>query len=260
MGVEVGVIERQGQPLVVMRGTGKCLGWSGLRQLPILGYHRVGPFQRDHVPTVSAEAFERQLATLERRRVRMLSLDEAVAALEHHDPLPRHSAAITFDDGYVETYTVAWPILRRVGFPAAVFVTPGEVGRPGFATWDQLVEMSRDAITIGSHTMHHSYLPLVSEDRLPEELIHSKAVIEERLGRPVRYLSYPIGGYPPLAQVVAKQAGYQAAFTTNRGVSRAVDRYALRRIKVTERDTNPLCLQAKISGYYDCFRALKRPA
>ena len=239
---------------------GQRLGWSGLRRLPILGYHRVGPFRPDHVPTVSAEAFERQLATLARRRIHVLSLDEAVAALERNDPLPRHSVAITFDDGYVETYTVAWPILRRAGFSAAVFVTPGEVGLPGFATWDQLVEMSRGAITIGSHTMHHSYLPLVSEDRLSEELSHSKAVIEERLGRPVRYLSYPIGGYTPLAQAFAQQAGYEAAFTTNRGVSRAVDRYALRRIKITERDANPLRLQVKISGYYDCFRALKRPA
>ncbi|OGX41700.1 MAG: hypothetical protein A3C53_04875 [Omnitrophica WOR_2 bacterium RIFCSPHIGHO2_02_FULL_68_15] len=228
--------------------------------MPILGYHRVGEARPDHVPTVSAEAFERQLATLERHRVRVLSLDEAVAALERGDPPPRRSAVVTFDDGYVETYTVAWPILRRFGFPAAVFVTPGEVGLPGFATWDQLVEMSRDAITIGSHTMHHSYLPLVSEDRLPEELIRSKAVIEERLGRPIRYLSYPIGGYTPQAQALAQQAGYQAAFTTNRGVSRAVDRYALRRIKVTERDTNPLLLLAKVSGYYDCFRELKQPA
>jgi peptidoglycan/xylan/chitin deacetylase (PgdA/CDA1 family) len=228
--------------------------------LPILGYHRVGVFQRDHVPTVSPDAFERQLATLVRHRFRVLCLDEAVAALERGGPAPRRSVVLTFDDGYAEAHTVAWPMLRKFGFPAAVFVTPGEVGLPGFATWDQILEMSRDAITIGSHTMHHSYLPLVSEDRLPEELIHSKAVIEERLGRPIRYLSYPIGGYTPQAQAVAKQAGYRAAFTTNRGVSRAVDRYALRRIKATERDANPLLLLVKVSGYYDCFRDLKRPA
>ena len=167
-------------------------------QLPILGYHRVGEARPDHVPTVSAEAFERQLATLERHRVRVLSLDEAVAALERGDPPPRRSAVVTFDDGYVETYTVAWPILRRFGFPAAVFVTPGEVGLPGFATWDQLVEMSRDAITIGSHTMHHSYLPLVSEDRLPEELIRSKAVIEEPLPPPPHPHPHPrAAGQPP---------------------------------------------------------------
>jgi peptidoglycan/xylan/chitin deacetylase (PgdA/CDA1 family) len=229
--------------------------------LPILGYHRVGASQRDHVPTVSAEAFARQLATLARRRFRVLSLDEAVAGLERGERSPRRSVVITFDDGYAETHTVAWPLLRQFGFPAAVFVTPGEVGLPGFATWEQLLEMSKDAVTIGSHTMHHSYLPLVSEDRLPEELVQSKAVIEQRIGRPVRYLSYPVGGYTPAAQAVAKQAGYHAAFTTNRGICRAaLDRYALRRIKVTERDANPLLLLVKLSGYYDCFRELKRPA
>ena len=230
-------------------------------QLPILAYHRVGELQRDHVPTVSAEAFERQLATLARHRYRVLSLDEAVAALEPGGSHPRRSTVITFDDGYAETHTVAWPMLKRFGFPATVFVTPGEVGQPGFVTWEQVLEMSKDAITIGSHTMHHSYLPLVSQDRLPEELVQSKTVIEERIGRPVRYLSYPVGGYTPAAQVMAKDAGYQAAFTTNRGTSRAaVDYFALRRIKVTEADAHPLSLLVKVSGYYDLFRELKRPA
>ena len=230
-------------------------------QLPILAYHRVGTLQRDHVPTVSAEAFERQLATLTRHRFRVLSLDEAVALLERGGPHPCRSLVITFDDGYAETHTVAWPILRNFGFPAAVFVTPGEVGQPGFATWDQILDMSKDAITIGSHTMHHSYLPLVSPDQLPEEVRASKSVIEERLGRPVRYLSYPVGGYTPAAQAAAKEAGYRAAFTTNRGISRAaVDRFALRRIKVTERDAHSVCLLVKVSGYYDLSRELKRPA
>ena len=229
-------------------------------QFPILGYHRVGAFQRDHVPTVSGEAFERQLSTLHRHRIRILTLDDVAEVLEQGRPWPRRAAAITFDDGYVETHTVAWPILRRFGFAAAVFVTPSEVGLPGFATWDQLSEMAKGLMTVGSHTMHHSYLSLLPEARLHEELVQSKAVIEERLGRPVRYLSYPIGGYSLQAQAVARRAGYRAAFTTNRGVSRAVDAHALRRVKITERDRHALLLLAKVSGYYDVFRELKSPA
>ena len=232
--------------------------WS--YHLPILGYHRVGVYRADHVPTISPEAFERQLSWLARFRYRVLSFDEVVDLLESGGGLPRRSVAITFDDGYEETYTVAWPLLKRFAFPAAVFVAPAEVGCPGFATWEQLVEMARDGLTVGSHTMHHSYLPLVSETRLRYELVQSKQLIEARLGRPVQYLSYPIGGFTPAAQAFARQAGYRAACTTNRTASRAgLDRYALRRIKMTERDVHPLALLAKVSGYYDLFRRLKQP-
>ena len=233
--------------------------WS--YHLPILAYHRVGAFKGDHVPTVSAEAFERQMAWIARRRIRVLSLDALADALEQGRPMPRRSAVITFDDGYEETATVAWPILKRFGFPAAVFVSPGEVGWPGFATWEQLAAMTLDRMTIGSHTMHHSYVPLVPESRLVEELVGSKGIIEERVGRPVRFLSYPIGGYTPQAQAVIRQAGYRLACTTNRASAHGeLDRFALRRIKMTDRDARPLLLWAKLSGYYDLFRRLKQPA
>jgi len=229
--------------------------------LPILTYHRVGPFQHDHVPTVSVEAFERQIALLAKFRCRVLSFDELADVLDQGGALPRRSVAITFDDGYEGTHTSAWPVLKKFGFPSTVFVAPGEIGRPGFSTWEQLIEMAQDGMTIGSHTMHHAYLPLVPEARLTEELIGSKQIIESRIGRPVHYLSYPIGGFTPQAQAVARAAGYRAAFTTNRAVSRAaLDRYAIRRIKITERDTNPLALLAKISGYYDLFRQLHQPS
>ena len=233
--------------------------WS--YHLPILDYHKVGAFRGDHVPTVSPEAFERQLAFLAAFHYRVLSFDELVGYLDRAEPFPRRSVAITFDDGYEETCTVAWPLLKRFGFPATVFIASGEVGWPGFVTWEQVGEMARDNITIGSHTMHHSYLPLVKEERLTEELAGSKQAIEAVIKRPVHYLSYPIGGFTPQAQAVVRQAGYRAACTTNRAlIPVQLDRYALRRIKMTERDANPLCLLAKTSGYYDIFRQPKHPS
>lgn len=228
--------------------------------LPILGYHRIGVARVDHVPTVSAEAFERQLAFLARRRYRVLSLEDIAALLDRGEALPRRSTVITFDDGYEETYTIAWPLLKRFGFSATVFVTPGEVASSGFATWEQLTAMAKDGMTIGSHTMHHSYIPTVPADRLSEEVVESKRVIEERLGAPVRFFSYPVGGFTMEARALVEQAGYRAACTTNRASPVAhLDRFALRRVKITERDTHPLSLQVKLSGYYDLFRQLKQP-
>jgi peptidoglycan/xylan/chitin deacetylase (PgdA/CDA1 family) len=228
---------------------------------PILGYHRVGPFRGDHVPTVLPDVFERQLAFLTRRRLRVLGLAELVQELDG-GRRPRRSVVITFDDGYEETATVAWPLLRRFGFPAVLFVTPAEVGRAGFATWDQLAALATGGLEIGSHTMHHRYLPLVDPAQLEEEIVGSKRLIEERVGRPVRFLSYPVGGFTPEIQALLRRAGYLAACTTNRATSRLnrIDRFALRRIKMTDRDRHPALLLAKCSGYYDLFRDLKRPA
>lgn len=229
--------------------------------LPILTYHRVGPLTGDHVPTVSPEAFERHLRWLARVRYRVLGLGDVVDRLARGAPFPRRSAVITFDDGYEETYTVAWPLLKRFGVPATVFVATEEVGRKGFATWEQLAEVARDGLAIGSHTRHHSYLPLVDRARLSDELVESKRIIETRIGHPAHFLSYPVGGFTSDIQAVARQAGYRAACTTNRTASpHAVDRFALRRIKMTERDGNLLLFSAKLSGYYDLFRQLRQPS
>jgi len=229
---------------------------------PILAYHRVGAFKADHVPTVSAQAFERQLAFLARRHMAVISLETLVQGLGE-GCVPRRSTVITFDDGYEQVHRVAWPLLKRFGFPATVFVTPSEVGLPGFATWEQVAEMGSNGVTIGSHTMHHTYLPLVDAQRIATELSESKQAIERRIEQPVRCLSYPVGGYTPEAKEAARQAGYTVACTTNRGLARtrwAIDRFALRRIKITERDAHPMIFGMKVSGYYDLFRSLRQPS
>lgn len=228
---------------------------------PILDYHRVGVATGDHVPTVSPEAFERQLAWLARLGCRFLSLDAVADALEGRGRLPRRGVVITFDDGYEETHRIAWPILKRYRAPAAVFVAPGEVGLKGFVTWEQIASMASDGVTIGSHTMHHAYLPLTPPESLAEELVGSKQAIETRLGHAIHYLSYPIGGFTRQVMERAQQAGYRAACTTNRAFAGSgCDRFALRRIKITERDVNPVRLLAKVSGFYDFFRQLDPPA
>jgi peptidoglycan/xylan/chitin deacetylase (PgdA/CDA1 family) len=213
------------------------------------------------VPTVSPETFERQLHLLARFRYHVLSLDAVVGFLDRAGQFPPRSVVLTFDDGYEETHQVAWPLLKRFRFPATVFVTPGEVELPGFLTWQQLAEVAKDGMIIGSHTMHHTYLPLASEDRLLEEIVESKERLEAQTGQPVSYFSYPVGGYTPLIQATVRRAGYRAACTTNRAWDRrAIDPFALRRIKVNERDRASLRFWVKLTGYYDLCRQLEHPA
>ena len=230
--------------------------------LPILGYHRVGPWRDDHVPTVAAETFGKQLQFFEKNRFNVLTLDQIADLFDKDAPFPRKSLAITFDDGYTETATDAWPLLKKHGFAATVFVTPSEVGMPGFMSWDQITLIASEGMDIGCHTMNHSYIPLVPEEQLADELVESKRIIENRIGKPVSSLSYPVGGFTQKAQKVAQEAGYRAAYTTNRFsfLGRKLDRFAVRRIKITERDNHPITLKAKLSGYYDVFRQLRQPA
>ncbi|MBI2093631.1 MAG: polysaccharide deacetylase family protein [Candidatus Omnitrophica bacterium] len=228
--------------------------------IPILAYHRVGALKSDHVPTVSPETFERQLEFLVHHHYRVISLNELSGCLDRSERMPRRSVVITFDDGYEEIPRIAWPLLKHFDLPATLFVTPAEVGLAGFASWEQLTAVAEQGMTIGSHTMHHSYLPLVKEEDLSQELMESKRIIESRIGKAVEFLSYPVGGFTPRVQSMAKQAGYLAACTTNRALSKgAVDRYSLRRIKITERDEHILPFRVKISGYYDAFRQLRQP-
>lgn len=229
--------------------------------IPILSYHRIGEPKGDHVPTVTPESFERQLAFLARRRITVLDLGDLVSTLVNRQPIPRRTAVITFDDGYVETATIAAERLHRFGFRATVFVTPEEMGLPGFMSWDQVREISGNGMSIGSHTLHHAFLPLQPREKIREELVESKAAIERQVGRPIHWLSYPVGGFNAEIQAAAKEAGYQAACTTNRGTSKRMDDlFALRRIKMTERDGHPLLLSVKLSGYYDLCRRLEPPA
>lgn len=229
--------------------------------VPIVGYHRVGEAKGDHVPTVSAQAFEQQMAYLARHRYTVLDLPEVAQRVQAGQPIPRKSVVITFDDGYEETATVAGPILHRHGFRATVFVTPSEVGLPGFMTWPQVKEIASNGLTIGSHTMHHTYLPMVSHEKAQQELAESKRTLETQLGHAVEWLSYPVGGYTSAIQELARGVGYRGACTTNRGTDKwKLDLYALRRIKMTEADQHPLLLRAKLSGFYDCFRTLHAPA
>ncbi|HEX9780124.1 MAG TPA: polysaccharide deacetylase family protein [bacterium] len=228
--------------------------------VPILAYHRVGGMRGDHVPTVSAEAFEQQMGSLARSGLRVLPLGELGELVKRDGAMPRRSAVITFDDGYEETWSIAWPILKRFNLPATVFISSGEIGLPGFMSWEQVSAMANGGVTIGSHTMHHQYLPILEESRLEEELAGSKRAIEERIGMAADWLSYPIGGYSSKIQEIAKSAGYRGACTTNRvALQGPLDRYALRRIKVTDRDAHPLLMRAKLSGYYDAFRRLEKP-
>lgn len=194
---------------------------SGLQTVPVLAYHRFGEGQG--AMYVTPGRFEAQMAYLAEHGYRVVRLTELREFLTGAQPLPRRAVVITIDDGYRSIYHHAFPVLRRYGFPATVFIYTGYIGNGGL-TWAQLEEM-RDSglIDIQSHSRSHDNLTRLPApdapyaDYLRDEVRGSRALLERRLERPVESFSYPFGMVNgPLAREVAA-AGYRLGVTVERG-------------------------------------------
>lgn len=236
-----------------------ALWLPGKYQVPVLTYHAIAPSWHEPLNNVRPQRFEKQMAYLKARGYRVLTLDELVQGLRSGARPFHRSVVITFDDGYENNYTAAYPVLSKCGFPATIFVEVGHLGRPGRLTWEQAREMLAGGIAIESHVMTGAYLPGLPREALMQEVLESKKVLERRLGRPVHFMAYPIGGFSEEIKRIVREAGYTAAFTTNRGYDRdALDLYELKRIRIKDSDGEAQ-LWLKLSGYYNLFRSSKKP-
>ncbi len=222
-----------------------------LRPVPVLLYHFIDGEGEKSGLSVSSANFEKHLKYLMKHNFRVISAEEFLQASQIGKRLPANSVIITFDDGDEAFYTKVYPLLLKYQIPAAVFVITGWIDRPGYLSWRQLRVMSPEVVTIGSHTVSHRYLPDIPLDEVRKEFVESRQVLERELKRPVSFLSYPVGGFSVDIAGLAQEAGYMAAFTTNRGRNFwQRDLFALKRVKMTDPSTQPHVLWAKFSGYY----------
>lgn len=227
--------------------------------VPILMYHQVGTGGPDNeLNFVSQKSFDRQMKFLRKHGYHVISLEDLIQGINKGVLFNRQSVVITFDDGYEDNYTKAFPTLKKYDFPATIFMVSDFVSTPGYVTWEQLKEMQDAGVAIGSHTRRHLYLPDVhNPSQLKDEIFNSKTALESSLGREIKYFSYPSGGYTEEIKEMVKQAKYKGACATNRGYDRFnTGVFELKRIRVNDSD-NAVVLWAKLSGYYNLFRSFK---
>jgi peptidoglycan/xylan/chitin deacetylase (PgdA/CDA1 family) len=160
---------------------------------------------------------------------------------------------VTFDDGNLDNFTNAFPILKKMNFPATIFMITQNIGKEGWLGAEDLRVLESSGVSIGSHTAHHAFLPDLKEEEIVSELRQSRNELEKILGHPVFLFSYPGGGVTTKAKELVAREGYHGAVTTNYGRLHR-DLYALKRIKITERDGNLFSFWAKLSGLYSLGR------
>ncbi|MBU4205184.1 PAS domain S-box protein [Patescibacteria group bacterium] len=115
---------------------------------PIIMYHRIDEDAGVSRISVSPESFKRQMYFLKGRDYNVVRLEDLPELLSS-GKIPRRTIAITFDDGYENNYTDAYPVLKELGLPATIFISPAFIGTDGYLTWDQVIEMSKRARTEG---------------------------------------------------------------------------------------------------------------
>lgn len=237
---------------------------------PILMYHSINPTPNPWIKSliVSPDNFERQMRFLKEQRYNVLPLAELARLIKEKQKLPPKAIAITFDDGYKDNYTYAFPVLKKYNFPATIFIIINEVGRPSLPwpgddrlNWEQIRKM-RDSglISFGSHTLGPDPLTKIqSEEEVIRQVFASKRELERELGLPVVAFSYPEGRFTPEIRQMVIDARYSFAVATMPGKSFSKDDvFALKRVRIAPSSNNLLVFWFESTGYYPFFKEKKK--
>ncbi len=201
------------------------LSLKGYQQVPILCYHRFAEECTSSL-CMPAHLFEQQMKFLKENGYRVISPELLLDFLDYRHSIPKKSVIISIDDGYRSVYNVAYPILKKYGFTATLFVYIDYVGVSSKSiTWQQLAEMKAAGFCIGSHTVAHSDLSKKFDgetekaylERVRRELALSKEVLDRKLSQDTFVLAYPFGRYTRQVRDMTEAAGYRLAMTVKRG-------------------------------------------
>ncbi len=208
-------------------------------QTIIFCYHRLVDKIRYPGTEITPAAFETQMKELKDRGITVISMQDLLAWKRGEKNIPPRCAVISFDDGWKSQYEVAWPIMKKFGYPFTMFiytegVAGGSLGGGQAITWEQLADMRDNGVDIEAHTATHQDLReghtiMVAnpggkrtrtkltgpqyEQWVQSEVVGSKELLEQRLGIKVNCFAVPFGNYNEHVKELARNAGYEAMFT-----------------------------------------------
>jgi peptidoglycan/xylan/chitin deacetylase (PgdA/CDA1 family) len=208
-------------------------------QTIIFCYHRLVDKVRFPGTEITPAMFEQQMKMLKDRGITVIGMQDLLAWKRGEKNIPPRCAVITFDDGWKSQYEVAWPILKKMGYPVTMFIyTEGvagaSLGGGQAVTWEMLGDMRDNGVDIEAHSATHQDLReghnvmLISPDRkrtkkkltgpeyeqwLQNEVVGCKTLLEQRLAIKVNCFAVPFGNYNEHVKEMARNAGYEAMFT-----------------------------------------------
>ncbi|MFF2458168.1 polysaccharide deacetylase family protein [Peribacillus simplex] len=220
-----------GQDLDGQIDTGDWIMAKSAVRLPILMYHSISEGNGLRVPI---EEFRAQMAWLRENGYYTLSPEEAYLVLTENRMPSEKCVWLTFDDGYTDNYTEAFPILKENDMKATVFMIGKSIDKGHHLTEDQMLVMSRNGISIESHTINHLELNRMTAVQQEAEMVQSKDLFDRILKQDTTVLSYPVGRYNEESLALSEEAGYKMAVTTEPGgASRDQGMHALHRVRIS---------------------------
>jgi peptidoglycan/xylan/chitin deacetylase (PgdA/CDA1 family) len=186
--------------------------WSrqgpGTVLVPILLYHQIAEPKHSSRYYTSPEKFDAEMKLLYQWGYATITLELMLKAIQEGADLPLHPILLTFDDGDLNVYTSAFPIMQKYGFTGVIYIVANYVGAPGYMNADQIKEMAAAGWEVGSHSMNHFDLSTLEGKRQRYEIAESREVLEAELGVPVLSFAYPYGISNSSIVDYAQFAGY----------------------------------------------------
>ena len=202
------------------------------RTVMVLNYHKVVD---EHMSlSVPLADFEQHMKWLKEYGYTSITPEELYEFIVNGSELPEKPVLITFDDGYKDNYTNAYPIMKKYGFKGTIFVVTGFLGvYDNYMTWEQAKELADNGFSIESHTYSHKSMTEASDEEISKELTKSRDTIKNKLGTDADFMAYPTGTYNLHIAELVQKAGYKGAFTIKYdNVSRESNVYALERVPI----------------------------
>lgn len=193
-------------------------------RVPILIYHYI-EYVKDKNDTIRISlttppsTLDLQIKTLIENGFTLMTQSELADVIDGKKDLPEKPILLTFDDGYRDFYTDAYPILKKYHAKAIEFVVSGFLNWPNYMFESQVRRIAQDnLVEIGAHTMHHVPLRGLKLDRLESEVFGSKLTLEKLTGKPIVSFAFPYGSFDAVAVATVQKAGFTSAVTTLPGI------------------------------------------
>ncbi|HMS39563.1 MAG TPA: polysaccharide deacetylase family protein [Pyrinomonadaceae bacterium] len=236
-------------------------------RVPVLLYHKID------LPTADVKIrgaftypgkFENQISYLKKKGFEFYTAGELIKFYLINGEFPKKSVVVTFDDGWKDNYTNAFPILKKYGAKATIFLVPACVGKTTdkvtaegersreHLSENDILEMSESGVfEFASHSFNHKLFHQITDEEIEFEVTESKNFSENLTQKDCSVFAYPAGFFTDYAKNALRNAGYKAAFTTIYGAENNLDVFELNRIEILRRDGFPFRFGRKIRSIYE---------